>query len=573
MDSTRAYSGIKSAWLMPLRLITFSLIFGIIVGWLGYPSYLRGPFLAYCFIALASFSTILFLGRWKVYFLFHFLIALYFITEILCEAGIVYTTGSLYSPFAALFLLTIVSAALIYRLVGTLVVASLVSLAYASVTWVNASIARPGGQVLPSGGILFSTDDTFFYSTFLHILIFYLVAFIAGYLAQKLQSKDKELQSASVELIKARLETDDILYHLNSGLLTVDRRGKVIYFNRAAETILGLRESEVAGQNCRQVFSGRLTALADHLSSVLESRQRLMRSEIEINDNEGETVPVGISTSLLFDENNNIRGLIAIFQDITDAKILEERMRQADCMAAVGELSAYIAHEIRNPLASISGSVEVLKNDLVLEGDNEKLMSLIIKETSRLNKILSDFLLYARVGRTQIRKVELNRTILDTIEVIRQHPSFNENIKIGFHSENSIVYISGDEDQLKQLILNLAVNACDALGKNGGLIEFEVKTTSDIGKKEEICLIVRDNGPGIPQKQTDKVFLPFYSNKKGGTGLGLAIVSRLMETHNGRVELSSPPGKGAEFRLYFRGIGEESIDRKPVPAVPVSFSQ
>jgi len=558
---------------MPLRLITFSLIFGVIVGWLGYPSYLRASLLAYCFITLASFSTLLFLGRWKVYFLYYFLIALYFITEILCEAGIVYTTGSLYSPFAALFLLTIVSAALVYRLVGTLAVASLVSLAYASVTWMNASFAGLGGRIFPSGGNLFSTDDTLFYATFLHILIFYLVAFIARYLAQKLQSKDKELQLASVELTKVRLETGDILYHLNSGLLTVNRRGKVIYFNRAAEAILGLKESEAVGMNCRRIFSGRLAALADHLSSVLESHQHLMRAEIGIVNGKGETVPIGISASLLFDENNNIRGLIAIFQDITDAKKLEERIRQADRMAAVGELSAYIAHEIRNPLASISGSVEVLKNDLLLEGDNEKLMFLIIKETSRLNKILSDFLLYARVGRTQIQKVELNRTILDIIEVIRQHPSFNENIEIGFHSENNIVYISGDEDQLKQLILNLAVNACDALGKKGGLIEFEVKTIRKTGKKEEICLMVRDNGLGIPREHADKVFLPFYSTKKGGTGLGLAIVSRLMETHNGRVELSSPPGKGAEFRLYFREISEESTGRKPVPAVPVSFSQ
>lgn len=570
MNSSKAYPGIKSAWLMPLRLITFCLIFGVTVVWMGYPSYLHTPFLSYCIFTLGTLLVLLFLKKWETFFLFRFLVALHFISEIACEAGIVYTSGNLYSTFAAFFLLTIVSAAMIYRLAGTLIIASLVSISFIAIAGMAVSAGAVGSSGIYPGDTLFQTDDIMFYTVFLHTLIFYLVAFIAGYLAEKLQLKDRQLTTASAALEKAKLETGDILHHLNSGLLTIDRHGKVVYFNRAAEYILTIKASQVSELNCQQAFGGRLIPMANHLISVLESRQHLSRAEIEITSENGEIIPVGISASLLFDENDRIRGLIAIFQDITAAKKLEERIRHADRMAAVGELSAYIAHEIRNPLASISGSVEVLKNDLALTGDNEKLMELIIKETARLNKILSDFLLYARVGRTQFRKVELHRVISDTMELVRRHPAFSDNIKLNISSQDNIVYISGDEDQLKQLILNLAVNACEVLGDNGGQIEFFIRSVVDDDKGERVCLIVRDNGPGIPPETRNKIFLPFFSTKRSGTGLGLAIVSRLMEAHGGSVELSSAPESGTEFRLYFKKYEDKLTGSKLQPNIKAS---
>jgi len=224
-------------------------------------------------------------------------------------------------------------------------------------------------------------------------------------------------------------------------------------------------------------------------------------------------------------------------------------------MAAIGELSACIAHEIRNPLASISGSVEVLKSELPLDGDNKSLMSLIIKETGRLNNILSDFLLYARIGRSQLRKVDLQRVVYDVIELIRRHPTYNENIVIDIEAANHVTYVAGDEDQVKQLLLNLAVNACEALENGPGRIEFIVSEQPDDGT---VMLVVRDTGPGIPEDELDKIFLPFHSSKKLGTGLGLSIVSRLMEAMDGRVDAVSRPGEGAEFRLLFRGLRGKS---------------
>lgn len=571
-SATNTYSGVKTVWLLPLRLTAFVLIFGITVGWLGFPSYLQAGFFSYSLITLAALLTLVSLKKTRYTFLFRFLMVLHFAAEIINEAGIVYTSGNLYSPFSALFLLTIVSAALVFRLVGTLLIASLVSIAYAMVTWLITAL-QSRGEWLPNSltdGLL-SASDTIFYSTFLHILIFYLVAFIAGYMADKLRSKDRELQSASVQLRQARLETGDILRHLNSGLATIDRAGHVVYFNRAAEKILDIRECDVAGRDSRVVFSGRLEALGCLFHSALQSEGSLMRTELEIANQKGQKVPIGISTSILYDENFDGRGVIAIFQDLTEAKRMEEKVRQADRMAAVGELSACIAHEIRNPLAAISGSVEVLRNELSLEGDNGRLMSLIIKETARLNTILSDFLLYARVGRPRFHKVELIRLVSDVIEICRQHPAYHKNIKMELLVNQNVAYVSGDEDQIKQVLLNLIVNACEAFENRPGRIGIEIlPPESDSGN--ELLLCVTDNGPGIDAADSGKIFLPFYSTKKGGTGLGLSIVSRLMEALGGRVDIQSVPGQGTTFRLTFRSISKDLSASPDVTVFPISSS-
>lgn len=560
MDSSRTYTGAKISWLLPLRLVTFTLIFGIIVWSLDFPSYMATPFLLYGIVTLAALLTLTFIKRYNLNSLFRFLLILHFALEIANEAGIFYTTGSLYSPFSALFLLTIVSSALVYRLVGTLLIASVVSLVYSVVTWINASMIYPEGEPASVWEIrFFDGDDAFFYSTFLHILIFYTVAFISGYLAEKLQSKHIELDSTSRELKNARLDTGDILRHLNCGVITINRAGEVVYFNRTAEIILGLNEADISGRHCRDAFTGSLEELANNLIETSKSNQRLSRSELNIIGPEQKPLPLGLSTSTMYDENFEIRGVIAIFQDLTEAKIMEEKIRQSDRMAAIGELSACIAHEIRNPLASISGSVEILKQDLELDGDDEKLMSLIIKESSRLNKILSDFLLYARVSRPQLQKVELNHLIFEVVELIRRHPACNDHIIFDLPPAGATTFVAGDEDQLKQTLLNLVVNGCEAFDGGPGQIKFEIENQPGSENYRFIRLEISDNGPGIPADQIPHIFLPFHSTKKTGTGLGLSIVSRLVEAHNGRIEVKSAVGVGTEFTLYLRRFDEPSI--------------
>ncbi len=540
-------------WFLPLRLATYVILAAVVVFWMGFPEFLRMEFIVYSIFSLGIAVTIALEKKIKLRAVTQTVVFLQFLFEIIIDSAVIYATGNVNSTFSALFLLTIISAALVYRLAGTLVIASLVSVAYTFIIWFGLRTIGNYEITIRALKTIFATQESVFYSIFIHILIFYLVAFISGYLAERLSSQNKELADTSLALKRARLETDDILRHLNSGLLTVDAQGCIIYFNQAAEKILGYREEEVKGMHCEAVFSERMPLLAQCLMAGIRKQIEFPRKELDIINGERRQIPLGLSTSILTEEKNVLRGVIAIFSDLTEAKALENKVRAADRLAAVGELSASIAHEIRNPLAAISGSVEILKNELQLSGENTRLMELIIKESHRLSKILSDFLSYARIGRPNYNKVELCHLINDVVEIIQHHDSFKPNIKINLETEDAIVYVAGDEDLLKQLLMNLTINACEAFEGKGGMITFKIVAASN---ENTVKLLVCDNGPGIPHGLFDKIFQPFYSTKKQGTGLGLAIVHRICSSLRLNLGVDSQPGAGTifiiEFQSFFR---------------------
>lgn len=519
----------------------------IVVVWMRDPRYLHSQVIIYSLVTLA-FAVSLALGnKFDLSRLTRILTALQFLIEISLESGIILVTGNLHSPFSALFVLTIVSAALAYRVVGTLIVASVVSAAYVFVIWLGLS-SLTGDFSARALETIYSSDDMAFYGILLHILVFYLTAFISGYLAERLSRQVRQLQAASTALKRARLETDDILRHLNSGLLTVDVSGHIIYFNRAAERILGYSEENVKGMLCADVFSERMSELAVCLMAGVTSRMGYPRRELEIVDRQNRRVPLGLSTSILTEDSGKLRGVIAIFSDLTEAKELEQKVRNSDRLAAVGELSASIAHEIRNPLAAISGSVEVLQRELELDGENHRLMGLIMKESQRLNKILTDFLTYARMGRPAYNKVELCHIVADIRELLRRREAVPDNLTISFDTDESIVYVVGDEDLIRQLIMNLAINACESFEGRPGEVAFQLGIEAN---GRNVWLIVRDNGPGIEPSLQEKIYQPFYSTKKSGTGLGLAIVHRICNVLRLRLDLDSRPGHGTSFKVWF----------------------
>lgn len=543
----------RLAWFIPLRLATFLIVFTVVVLWMRFPGFLQLPFFLYAGVTL-GFTLLLAMDyRQRLRAVTPLIVALHFLFEITVESGIIYATGNINSPFSALFILTIVSAALVYRLVGTLIIASVVSLAYSFIIWLGLTNNDPEWS-LQALRTVFSAQETAFYSILMHILIFYLVAFIAGYLAERLRDQDLRLADTSRALRRARLETDDILRHLNSGLITVDAEGCVVYFNRTAERILGYHEEDVKGMRCDEVFAGRMPNLADSLMDGISRRVAHLRQELEITDLHGNTIPLGLSISILTEEDNNTpRGVIAIFSDLTEAKDLEKKVRDADRLAAVGELSASIAHEIRNPLAAISGSVEVLRGALAVEGENRRLMDLIVKESDRLSKILTEFLHYARIDRPTYAKVDLCRITTDVMHIVSHHDSCRENIRLTFDSDQSVVYIVGDENLLVQLLLNLGVNACDAIGADGGEVNFRVFSRHP----DKVVLQVRDSGCGMTEELMRRMYEPFFSTKRQGTGLGLAIVHRVCSALRLGLAAESEPGRGTAFTIEFRNYNPQ----------------
>ena len=553
------YSRLKRlGWFLPLRLISFVILFAVVVFWIDYPKFLHLPLILYSILTLGVALLLAFERFSKYKIAAAAVVSLQFLLEIIIESCVIHATGNINSPFSALFLLTIVSAALAYRLVGTLVVASLVSLAYTFIIWLRSGESGTPLYFPNALKSLVSAQDAVFYSIFLHILIFYLIAFISGYLAERLEARDRQLADTSRALKRAKLETDDILRHLSSGLLTVDAFGNIIFFNRAAENILGYREEEVKGMRCDKVFADRMPELARDLMDGLKRVVSHPRQEITILDYKRQTIPLGLSTSILKEESGALRGFIAIFTDLTEAKQLESKVRAADRLAAVGELSASIAHEIRNPLAAISGSVEVLDKELSLQGENKQLMELIVKESHRLSRILSEFLQYARIDRPAYNKVELCHLINDVIQILHHQPSFTTDMKINFESDNSIVYVVGDEDLIKQLLINLAVNATEALEENGDELSFRLAIDTVGGI---VDLYIQDNGSGIKPENVRRVYQPFFSTKKQGSGLGLAIVHRICSALNVDISFDSQVDQGTTFRVEFKTYKNERINQ------------
>ncbi|MBD3217322.1 MAG: PAS domain S-box protein [candidate division Zixibacteria bacterium] len=559
---------LKTSWFLPLRLAIFLIVVGVVLMTQRHESEIYTPFFIYSILTLVFLFALAVKMPVRMPRLSQVLVFLQIISEVLVEAAIIKATGNITSPFTALFLMTIVSAALTYQLIGTLLTATMASASYGLVILTSSGRKFPQALDLDFIRGVYSSNDELFYTLFLYICIFYLVAFVSGYLSQKIKSKESELRRASESLARVKLETDEILKHLHSGLITIDHFGRIIYFNEAAERITGFTEVKIKGKNCLEAFSERMPQFSEKILSVLKSSQHEQRCEISITDQNGNEIPIGISTSVLEDEIKGVRGVIGIFQNLTDAKKMEEKMRHADRLAAVGELSASIAHEIRNPLASISGSVELLKQELNLEGENQRLMNLIVKESSRLSNILTDFLVYARVKTPNFSKVEINRLVSDVIEVAHKHSSYRDSIKLGSASDDTTIYVSGDDEQIRQVILNLVVNALDSIETEEGEVNIEIEGDSQI-YPDQVIISVSDNGGGMTSEVRDKIFTPFFSTKKNGTGLGLAIVRRLVDNMGGKIWVESSPHGGTTFKFtlikYFKGMNSSDDNEHNIP--------
>ena len=556
-------------WFLPLRLASYVILFAAIVLWMDFPGFMQVPVIIYSLLTLAVGVSLTKKFKRKLAMITPWIVALHFVFEIALESVVVYSTGDISSPLTAMFVLTIASAALVYRLAGTLLMATIVSSALSIIVWFVYIIDAHLSLSIDELSRFFVGKERMFYAIFFHFLIFYLVAFISGYLAERIKSGARQLEDTSRALRIAKLETDDILRHLSSGLMSIDARGVIIFFNRAAETITGFNEKDIRGKDCHTVFHKRMPELARCLKAGIDERMEFPRKELQIEVSPGNVIPLGLSTSVLTEPDGELRGLIVIFSDLTEAKELEDKVRSADRLSAIGELSACIAHEIRNPLAAISGSVEVIKNELSLEGSNQKLMDLIIKESDRLTKMLTKFLQYASIERRTFNKVELCHLISETMEILYRDESIHSNIKVNLESEESIVYVIGDEDLIKQILINLAVNACQAFEGQPGEIIFKVSIDAE---QQIVRLEVIDNGPGMSAELTNKAFQPFFSTRKGGTGLGLAIVHRLAEVLGIDIRIESEENVGTSFILEFKtysqpGLADLARQTGKIPAI------
>ncbi|KPJ53961.1 hypothetical protein AMJ39_02490 [candidate division TA06 bacterium DG_24] len=532
----------RIAWLLAGRPLVVSVILGtgIIILNLGetpvslLPLYLLIG--ASCALSIGSWLALL-MGVSALGTLYVQLVA-----DIVLETGIIHFTGGPESSFSLLYFLTIICGSIVFSVRGGLVMACLSGLAYGLLLWGERSGVMPFAAGLTA---LDMPGAHIFLRAYLHVLFFFLVAALSGYLSERLRVSGVELKQIVRELHEARLTTDDILQNMGSGLVTVDLDGKIVYFNRNAELLLEcagrLHHDEVLGAELPE----RVAPFRDHLMSVVRDGTEEVRAEVDIQTEGGSTRSLGLSTTVLYDREGRRHGAMAVFRDITQVKEIEERLRLADRMAALGELAAGIAHEIRNPMGSIRGCIEMLADDLQLRGEHKRLMELIIKESDRLNDTIDNFLRFARSTPPAFYDVDISGVVDDAIRLAEAHPAYRNEIRVECAVSSRPIHLEADPERVRQALFNLLLNAFRAI-KGSGTVRIEVSVSPD---ESALVIACEDDGVGISPEEHPRIFEPFYSGSGEGTGLGLAIVHRIVEEHGGTISVESKPNEYTRFVL------------------------
>ena len=447
-------------------------------------------------------------------------------------------TGGANSQFVLFYVVVVLWAGVVLETTGGLATAVVASTGYLCLAEVARFVLLDPGFAAPgraSAPVPYSPS-----------LVLFLVALgaAAGSLGGRARRDRQTLRLKAREVERARLDTDRILENMSSGVLTLDGDGTVLHCNRSAEDLLGQPLAASRGRLCTDVFGEGQRPLLDRIRATLTSGQAVSREEVKLRTSDGRSGPVGLSTSFLLDEDGSRRGVIAVFADLSEFKAIEERARRSETLAAIGQLSAGIAHEIRNCLNPISGSVEFLQRELTLDGENAHLMGLISQECERLNRFVTELLDYAREPRFHAESADLGDAIGDAMDLVRRHPAYRPDITLDFAQADDAPHVSVDREQFKRVLVNLLQNAIEALDGPGRVAVRILPLAGD-----RVQVTVADTGPGIPAEYLPRITEPFFTTKRGGTGLGLAIAARIMERLGGRLSVSSSPGAGTTFTL------------------------
>lgn len=484
-----------------------------------------------------------------------------FVLDALLVTWLVWRTGDLTSPYITLYTVIIAVSSLFLAPRATLLFALLCFLLF---TILSAAI---------SFSLIDNFGETLSLSKTIQIVAFHDVAFlVVGLLAAKLSarhaSSGDKLREAEQTLINLRVLHERIVESIRSGLITTDLEGNIYTFNAAAEEITGHTAKEAIGKSIFSILGNIEFSIMPSLERT-EIGEQPLRFETDIATPEGFIVHIGYGVSPLFAENGETSGLIITFQDLTEIRSMEESVRRKDRLAAVGRVAAGLAHEIRNPLGAMRGAIQVLQTQTPPNSSQASLMEIILRESDRLNKIITNFLTYARPRVNNFLETDVRESLSDTFTLLKHSPDIKESHILECELPETPVIISADQTQLKQIFWNLARNAVQAMPDGGKL---DVKLQKLVNKR--IQIVFSDTGCGMPPEQVEQLFEPFSTSTTGGTGLGLSIVYQIVRDHGGTINVRSLQGEGttitvelpSDYRNNSVSNGAESIDNSTMPS-------
>jgi two-component system sensor histidine kinase PilS (NtrC family) len=463
-------------------------------------------------------------------------------SDALIVAAIVHLTGGVASYYASLYTLPIIAASTLRSWRGGLSVALLSSAAYIGL--VTAQYAPPSifSGTVPIAVLPASRLAAF--TVTLNVFGFFAVAALSGYLAEGLRRTGEQLEETSTQLADLQAFSQHVIDSLTSGLATCDIEGRLLTFNHAAETITGLPGREAIGADVREALQ--LPPVLVAMVGAVPPPPPVPRMEYQFARGDGQAIELGMSCGPVMTPRG-AAGLLFTFQDITDVKKQERQARAQHRLAAVGEMAAGIAHEIRNPLASMAGSIQILRQELPLTEEQSQLMDIVLRESDRLNETIRSFLAYARPRRAAAAEMDVRRAISDTATLLENNAEVTDRHAIDVDVPSNPLMYHADEAQVRQIVWNLATNGLRAM-PDGGRLRLSVRASTG-GEHGAVIIAVQDEGTGIAPEELDGIFQPFRGGFARGTGLGLSIVHRIASDYGGEVRVASRKGEGTTVEV------------------------
>jgi two-component system sensor histidine kinase PilS (NtrC family) len=469
----------------------------------------------------------------------HWLVDVQLAVDVVIVSALIHLTGGVASLFSTLYTLPIIAASTVRSLRGGLMVGVLSSVLYTGLV----SAQYLGTPALPvvAGAEVLQPPRVALYTAGLNVFGFIAVAALSGYLSEGLQRAGQKLEQASNRIADLQAFSEYAINSLASGLTTIDLAGNVLTMNRAGEAIIGIDAAQALGRPAQRVLQ--LPAQFDGMFGPREGRPPLPRVEYLFTHEDGRRIELGVSTAVLMTPRGE-SGFVITFQDVTEARRLEREARMQQRLAAVGEMAAGIAHEIRNPLASMSGSIQILRQELPLTGEQAQLMDIVLRESERLNETIRSFLAYARPQRNAAARLDVRNVVTDTATLLQNSPERRERHVIEVGVPDEPVWCVADESQLRQVVWNLATNGLRAMPEGGRLSLLVESCCEESDAAGQVTLEVRDEGVGIAPDQLEEILHPFRGGFSRGTGLGLSIVHRIVSDYGGELQVTSQPGSG-----------------------------